>query len=54
MGLFLDRIGTPAVLASDVVGRVVKVGDGVTSFKKGDRVVSQADFARGTPQNGLQ
>jgi NADPH2:quinone reductase len=54
MGLFLSRTGVPAVLANDVVGTVVSVGAGVTCFKKGDRVVSQADFTYGTPQNGLQ
>lgn len=54
LGLFLGRIGVPAVLANDVVGKVVKVGNGVTRFKEGDRVVSQADFEQGTPQNGLQ
>lgn len=54
MGIFLTRIGLPAVLANDVVGTVVKVGKNVTSFKEGDRVFSQADFSRGTPQNGLQ
>jgi NADPH2:quinone reductase len=54
MGIFLGRVGLPAVLANDVVGKVVKVGKGVTLLKEGDRVVSQADFAQGTPQNGLQ
>ncbi|KAK4506279.1 hypothetical protein PRZ48_000009 [Zasmidium cellare] len=54
MGIFLGSIGLPAVLANDVVGKVVAVGSDVTTFKKGDRVVSQADFVSGTPQNGLQ
>ncbi|KAJ9659509.1 hypothetical protein H2198_003084 [Neophaeococcomyces mojaviensis] len=54
LGIFLGRVGLPAVLANDVVGKVVKVGENVTSFKEGDRVVSQAAFDRGTPQNGLQ
>lgn len=52
-GISLDRPGVPAVLANDVVGKVLKVGEDVTIFKMGDRVVSQADFARGTLQNGL-
>ncbi|KAF2159979.1 hypothetical protein M409DRAFT_70712 [Zasmidium cellare ATCC 36951] len=54
MGIFLGKIGLPAVLANDVVGKVVTVGSHVTTFHKGDRVVSQADFGSGTPQNGLQ
>ena len=54
LGIFLSRTGVPAVLANDVVGTVVKVGNAVTSFQAGDRVVSQADFAVGTLQNGLQ
>ena len=54
MGIFLGRVDLPAVLANDVVGTVVRVGESVTSFTKGERVVSQADFSHGTPQNGLQ
>lgn len=54
LGIFLSRTGVPAVLANDVVGTVVNVGAGVTAFQAGDRVVSQADFAAGTLQNGLQ
>jgi NADPH2:quinone reductase len=54
LGIFLSRTGVPAVLANDVVGTVVQVGSAVTSFEPGDRVVSQADFAHGTLQNGLQ
>ncbi|KAK5054468.1 hypothetical protein LTR84_001359 [Exophiala bonariae] len=54
LGIFIDRIGLPAVLGNDVVGRVVKQGSRITRFKEGDRILSQADFSRGTPQNGLQ
>lgn len=54
LGIFLDTLGLPVVLSNDVVGKVVKVGDGVNRFTIGDRVVSQADFEPGTRQNGLQ
>lgn len=54
LGIFLARIGTPAILANDVVGKVTKTGEDVTSLHEGDRVVFQADFAQGTLQNGLQ
>lgn len=54
LGIFLGSVGLPAVLANDVVGKVVAVGDGVASLQEGDHVVSQAAFSRGTPQNGLQ
>lgn len=54
MGIFLSKIGLPAVLANDVVGKVVAVGSNVTAFREGDPFVSQADFASGTPPNGLQ
>jgi NADPH:quinone reductase len=54
MGIFLGSIGTPAVLASDVVGAVISVGKEVTSLREGDRIVSQAEFSHGTFQNGLQ
>ena len=53
LGLFIaDKL--PAVLTNDVVGRVVSVGDSVTNFKEGDRVVTQAGWAPGNPSNGLQ
>lgn len=65
-GLFLEEkpeipllkshpaIGLPAVLANDVVGTITKLGEGVTTFEVGDRVVGQAEFAKGSFQNGLQ
>jgi NADPH:quinone reductase-like Zn-dependent oxidoreductase len=53
LGIFLSRTGVPAVPANDIFGTIVKVGSAVTSFQPGDRVVSQADFAPGTLQNGL-
>jgi NADPH:quinone reductase-like Zn-dependent oxidoreductase len=44
----------PAVLTNDVVGRVIKVGSGVTSISVGDRVVFQSGVTPGYTQNGLQ
>lgn len=44
----------PAVLANDVVGRITKLGEGVTGLSVGDRVVSQAGLAPDSAQNGLQ
>lgn len=35
-GIFLENY--PAVVGSDASGEVVELGEGVTSFKKGDRV----------------
>ncbi|KAK9350624.1 chaperonin 10-like protein [Lipomyces doorenjongii] len=52
-GLFISQ-SLPAVLANDVVGKVVTVGQGVTGITIGDRIVSQAVFAPGSLQNGLQ
>ncbi|KAK9489185.1 chaperonin 10-like protein [Lipomyces doorenjongii] len=52
-GLFISQ-SLPAVLANDVVGKVVKVGQGVAGITIGDRIVSQAVFAPGSLQNGLQ
>ena len=44
----------PYVLGKDVVGTVSALGEGVTSFKIGDRVMSLADAAPGALQSGLQ
>ncbi|KAH6880660.1 putative alcohol dehydrogenase [Thelonectria olida] len=52
-GLFISQ-SLPAVLANDVVGKVTKVGEGVADITVGDRIVSQAVFAPGSLQNGLQ
>lgn len=53
IGLFVAS-HLPAVLANDVVGRVVALGDGVTKYSVGDRILSQADFKPGSLQDGLQ
>ncbi|KAJ4409488.1 hypothetical protein N0V82_009449 [Gnomoniopsis sp. IMI 355080] len=42
----------PVILANDVVGKVTKLGEGVTGVAVGDRVVAHSGFAPG--QNGLQ
>lgn len=44
----------PYVLGKDVVGTVSAPGQGVTSFKEGDRVMSLADASPGALQSGLQ
>ncbi|PLB49695.1 putative alcohol dehydrogenase [Aspergillus steynii IBT 23096] len=44
----------PSVLTSDVVGKVTKLGPGVTDLAIGDRIVYQSSFAPGSTQNGLQ
>lgn len=44
----------PSVLASDVVGRVTKLGPEVSGLAVGDRIVYQSSFAHGSMQHGLQ
>ncbi|KAF3491689.1 putative alcohol zinc protein [Arthroderma uncinatum] len=44
----------PAILCNDVVGKVSKIGGGVTDLGIGDRVMSQAGLTPGSTQNGLQ
>lgn len=53
IGLFVAS-HLPAVLANDVVGRVTSVGESVTQYAVGDRIVTQATFSPGSLQNGLQ
>ncbi|KAG6917713.1 hypothetical protein DXG01_001364 [Tephrocybe rancida] len=42
-GFFIKEY--PAILGSDIAGEVEAIGEGVTSFSKGDRVFFQASFA---------
>lgn len=50
--LIADQL--PAVLASDVVGKISKLGEGVTDFKVGDRVLSTNPLTSGSLHAGLQ
>jgi NADPH2:quinone reductase len=51
--LIADKL--PAILSKDVVGAVSQVGDGVTAFKIGDRVMSLGSGAvADSSQSGLQ
>ncbi|KAL5333324.1 putative alcohol dehydrogenase [Aspergillus crustosus] len=47
-------IDLPSIPAHDVVGRISKLGEGVTNLKIGDRIVYQSSFSLGSTQNGLQ
>ncbi|VUC24912.1 unnamed protein product [Clonostachys rosea] len=47
-------ISPPTVLGNDVVGKVTKLGAGVTEFAVGDRIAYQAQFTREQSQTGLQ
>ncbi|KAH8692042.1 putative alcohol dehydrogenase [Talaromyces proteolyticus] len=51
---FPDDADLPSVLTNDVVGRITKLGPGVTDLEVGDRIVYQPSFAPGSKQNGLQ
>jgi NADPH:quinone reductase-like Zn-dependent oxidoreductase len=42
------------VLANDVVGHVISLGESVIKYAVGDRIVSHATFSPGSLQNGLQ
>lgn len=51
--LIADKL--PAILSKDVVGVVSQVGDGVTAFQVGDRVMSLGSGAvADSSQSGLQ
>ncbi|KAF8148881.1 chaperonin 10-like protein [Crassisporium funariophilum] len=43
-GIFIEDF--PAIVGSDIAGDVVQVGEGVTEFKKGDRVFFQGEFVK--------
>ncbi|CAA7269466.1 unnamed protein product [Cyclocybe aegerita] len=49
-GIYVEEF--PAILGQDIAGEVEEVGEGVTDFKKGDRVFRQALFSSRT--NGFQ
>lgn len=53
MGLFFAK-GHITILTHDVVGKVTKLGQGVTDVAVGDRIVYQPSVAPGSSQNGLQ
>lgn len=52
-GLFIAE-ALPAILTNDVVGRVTKLGAGVTGVAVGDRIVSQPAVTPVSTHNGLQ
>jgi NADPH:quinone reductase len=52
-GLFIAQ-NLPAVLTNDVVGKVVELGEGVTKYAVGDRIVAQGDFDGGYAGTGFQ
>ena len=37
-GMFADQFPDQAIIGEDISGDIVEVGEGVTNFKKGDRV----------------
>ncbi|KAL4875633.1 putative alcohol dehydrogenase [Aspergillus karnatakaensis] len=47
-------VDLPNILTHDVVGKITKLGPGVTGLRIGDRVTFQASFWKGSKQNGLQ
>jgi NADPH:quinone reductase-like Zn-dependent oxidoreductase len=52
-GLFIANT-LPAILTNDVVGKVTKLGEGVTEYAVGDRILYQPNFSLGPDQLGLQ
>ncbi|KPI40321.1 Enoyl LovC [Cyphellophora attinorum] len=52
-GLFIKE-NLPAVVTNDVVGKVTALGEGVTKYSIGDRVVTHASFRPPWVQGGLQ
>jgi NADPH2:quinone reductase len=57
VGLFiaplLEKVGS-AILACDVVGEIVALGENVTEFSVGQRIMSQAGFFQSLDRGGLQ
>jgi len=44
----------PVAITNDVVGTVTALGENVAKFAVGDVVVGEANFEKGSPQNGTQ
>lgn len=53
IGLFVEEF-LPVAITNDVVGVVTALGSDVTGFAVGDVVFGQANFEKGSPQNGTQ
>ena len=52
-GGWAGAVGFPRIQGGDLCGRVVAVGDGVTSVELGARVTSQINIPRPTPDNAF-
>ncbi|KAL3467300.1 GroES-like protein [Aspergillus heterothallicus] len=52
--LFIEPYLPHAILAQDIAGTVVSLGEGVTAFTPGDRIFGQSNVLGGPDQGGLQ